>query len=278
MTEVKNCLYCNREIQMAAKKCKHCGSWQDETDNHQLQQEQQEISQPKRQNEANSKSSYKNKLMIGIAIGVVFSFLLAGIYYIAKPQQERLYLMGIMEPNSDNSYYVGIGTYDFKDMLNLETEGDIWWNGDSHIVVHKLGEHSNQLKSILKSSQIKEGRISNNNRIRNAYPSSIYKTVVYFDGFNFDEGEFFLFYGKVDIETLQYDVFDKGVIYGMIEYGSYKDCYLVERGDLLYIYYQSPVGESAEPVVAFDPKQYFGNAKFWEPHVKKEIIVWLNNQ
>ena len=31
--KLKKCLYCDKEIQLAARKCKHCGGWQNEINN-----------------------------------------------------------------------------------------------------------------------------------------------------------------------------------------------------------------------------------------------------
>jgi hypothetical protein len=308
MNDVKKCPFCGEEILAAAKKCKHCGKWIEEIDNYPNSQEQQEplkqqssdnheiISNCAGNKQKKSVRLSKNKLLLGIAIGIACTCLIGALFYIIKPKQEQLYLMESMLPNSDNSYYVGVVTTDFRDCLVMEADEDGGWFGDFQIVIHKwdLEKQYSQLKSILKSSQI--GSVSSTTIIdsRNLfligkkisiykiYPSSKYPTVVYFNGITaydyYNGGGGDTFYGKVDIKTLKYDIFKGGEVFGMISYGSYKNCYLAQRGDLLYIYPQSPIGESYDPIITFDPKKYFVNADLWDSSVRKSIINWVENQ
>jgi hypothetical protein len=186
-------------------------------------------------------------------------------------QQEQLYLTGRMSETIDNLYLVGVATNDFADMLP-DYKGIPY--GDYQIVVYDPEHQPNHLKPILKSSQV-------GFRIRNVYPNGKYPhNVVYFSGgINHGEGEEWEhFYGKVNIETQKYDTFE-GDFYGMIWGGSYQGCYLVQRGDLLYIFHQSPVGESYSPVVTpFNPKEYFGDVNLWDPSVRERIMNWLHYQ
>jgi hypothetical protein len=220
------------------------------------------------ENEQEYQRPSKSRFLLGIVIGIVGTCLIGVLYYLFKPEQEQLYLTGVMNSNSDYSYYVGISTDDFQNFFPDEGgSGDGPCCGDYQIVVTKQDDESRQLTSILKSSQI------GYKHILKVYPSSKYPTVVYFNCIEVLEGYFNDFNGKIDIETHEYTTFD-GDIYGMIEYGTYKDCYLVQREDLLYIFRQSPVGESATSVVSFNPKQYFGDAN---PSAS-DIISWLEKQ
>ena len=269
--ETQKCPFCGAEILSAAKKCKYCGKWMEEKDN-----------TPKPQNKDFTKSIVESapvsvskqtvktnkKLWLWIISGIVCICLICGLFLLIKSKQQQLHIVGTMQFNSDYSYYVGIGTTNINDLFEGE-EGSGDCPPGYQIIVCKSGSKSLEPKSILKSSQL-------DGPIINAYPSSKYPTVVYFGGIKCAEGDFSYFYGKVDIKTLKYDTFE-GDIFGIIEYGTYKDCYLTQRGDLIRIYPQSPVGEAYDPVYTF-PKNHFGNAELWDPNVRKSIIRWLENQ
>jgi len=265
----KNCPYCGKEILADAKKCKHCRNWIQEPIA--PTQEQQKRSEIKTQEIFNPQPTLivdekKNasRFLLGICVGFSCALLIGLTLHFIKPKQEQLYLMDIMQPNNDRSYYIGVVTNDFWDRLAIGKG----WSGTFQIVTYKPGTEQGKFNSIISGSQL-------NGNIFSVYPSNKYSSVIYFSGQKYEEFEDF--YGKVDIVTRQYKEFN-GLIFGMITRGSYQDCYLVLRNNLLSIFPQSPIEEAHDPIITFDPKEHFGNISLWDPVVQEEIIKWLEKQ
>ncbi len=86
--------------------------------------------------------------------------------------------------------------------------------------------------------------------------------------------EDFCVYGKVNVNTKKFTLFE-GIFWGTINRGKFANCYLCQRTETsMYIYPQSQVGETNDPVVTFDLADYF-DANFRDTDT---VIKWLENQ
>lgn len=275
MKETKNCPHCGKEILAVARKCKHCRMWIDQvtpphsepgpaarpvpetsdTDLHHVFHTVDAF----REKQAN----HNRKFWGGMGVGAAAVLLIALIVHFSAGE-EKLYLMDIMQPNTDYSYYVGVATNDFQDRLAMGKG----WCGDFQIVVYKPGARPGKFQRILSGSQLEAN-------IFNPRPSGKYSSLVYFSGTKYDDFE--PFYGKVDVLTGKYDIFE-GELIGLIAGGSYKDCYLAWRGDKLMVFPQSPVGESYDPILTFDPAEYFGGADLYDLDDRTRILNWIETQ
>ena len=117
---VKKCPYCGKEILAVAKKCKHCGNWIEEKNNPIHSHEQPKP--PKQESldkdelityyegneQNNNTSSGRNKLFLGIVIGISCSLIIGGIFYfvflsnVNKYEQKRVQLKENIQPNNIN--------------------------------------------------------------------------------------------------------------------------------------------------------------------------------
>jgi len=114
--ETKKCIYCGKDILTVAKKCKHCGKWQDETINSYMPQNQNNnvdnsVSKPvftSAQQTGKRNTSEKTKLLLGILIGVICTCFIVGLYYITQNEKEHI------TQNEQEQPYLGFDDFAVK--------------------------------------------------------------------------------------------------------------------------------------------------------------------
>lgn len=116
----KRCPYCGEEIMAVAKKCKHCGSWLDESTK--PLQERKETQKLHVKSPNQTLKINKNYIIIGI---VAFVLILGGFYWINANTSANNNPMENSSPSASDPYDASNDTYD-KWLGTLKIEGSMY--------------------------------------------------------------------------------------------------------------------------------------------------------
>ncbi len=195
-----------------------------------------------------------------IVVGVLFSS--GEEYYLFDECQ--------WEINADMTKVLTVATDCEEDVIN-DREGFIDRSGELAIVV--ADDIGDDFEAVLTASQIAEKDQDNQLPTHiTIVPSSMDPNLIYFnyaiDGLDDYRS------GKVDLLSGEFDVMNGNVV-GMIEEGSFKDCYLRADFDAAKIFEQSDVGVLTSPKATFDISTYFSGMENEDLIFEEEFALWV---
>lgn len=231
------------------------------------------------------KTSRSIGYIIGAVLGIILVLYIVSSVLDNKKPEYYLCVGKSWTPNEDYSCYLAIVSDLEEDSYASGKE----WQGDLTLAVSQ-GTGS-KITPVLSSSEIFHSdkffeitKLTPKQAfgfIGSFYPSSKLANIVYFDCYpSFDYGsEAFDIYGKVDIHTKKFTLYT-GAFWGLISRGTYADCYLCRRDELMYVFRQSKVEESFDPIVTFKLTDYVkhSDSDLYDDDFQEDVIQWLEKQ
>lgn len=236
-------------------------------------------------NPREGKTSRSIGYIIGAVLGIILVLYIVSSVLDNKKPEYYLCVGKSWTPNEDYSCYLAIVSDLEEDSYASGKE----WQGDLTLAVSQ-GTGS-KITPVLSSSEIFHSdkffeitKLTPKQAfgfIGSFYPASKLANIVYFDCYpSFDYGsEDFSIYGKVDILTKKFTLYT-GAFWGLISRGTYADCYLCRRDELMYVFRQSKVEESFDPIVTFKLTDYVkhSDSDLYDSDFQENVIQWLEKQ
>ncbi len=175
---------------------------------------------------------------------------------------EDIYILSELTPNVDYSRYVALASDDEED---TEPHNSAYY-GDLQIVCTNYSM-SDEFDIVLRSSEIEA-------TIYEIFASTVYPDIFYFNAVDY---EYLNKCGKVNIKTGTYNILN-GTILGMLEEGTYRNCYFLWRNGDICIYEQAGIDVLNGAVMQFDKEEYLGDLDLHDDSNVLDVIDWLENQ